>query len=299
MAQPRIQFFMLMSRGRLEATDRAPGAAIESACRLHLGNHLIRIFVLEGARVNISTGYMADLRSRGCNITVESFQPRTFFDDTPLGSYVADNLGALEGSRYWYSHMTDFFRLAVLWKLGGWYLDFDVIVMRPLWALRNIVALQGSHNLVNNAISHFDRGHPAIALALQRMPAHYNSNIWDSALAIASWTFQAWPLRGCARSECLLVAPPRVFFPISYGKHALPLFQSRAQVDAADLAARLHGAYAIHYWNKDSHAFDAAPDSAIAEAYRAHCLVCKAFRVQHKQQQPQQQQQQGGPLRQE
>ena len=50
------------------------------------------------------------------------------------------NLNWLQHSGFFYSHLSDFFRTAVTWKYGGWYLDYDVVVLKPLDKLKNVIA---------------------------------------------------------------------------------------------------------------------------------------------------------------
>ena len=44
--------------------------------------------------------------------------------------------------RHLYSHITDGLRYAILWKEGGYYLDFDVIVVKNLCGIRNALGDQ-------------------------------------------------------------------------------------------------------------------------------------------------------------
>ena len=58
------------------------------------------------------------------------------FDGTPLARWAA-NMQEWSKGKFFYSHFTDAFRLCVLWKYGGVYIDFDVLVLRDLGELRN------------------------------------------------------------------------------------------------------------------------------------------------------------------
>lgn len=57
------------------------------------------------------------------------YDERDLFEGTPLWKWAAD-LDEWKAGPYFYSHYTDAFRLCVLWKYGGIYIDFDVIIMK-------------------------------------------------------------------------------------------------------------------------------------------------------------------------
>lgn len=76
----------------------------------------------------------AALRSSGRDVNVIPFDVDDLFDGTPLATWLASN--ASQGEHY-YSHVTDAARYALLWKYGGLYIDFDVILLQPLTGFRN------------------------------------------------------------------------------------------------------------------------------------------------------------------
>ena len=65
----------------------------------------------------------------GHSIHLVRYHETELFDGTPLME-LARNLRRWRKSKYFFSHYTDAFRLAVLWKYGGVYIDFDVLVLK-------------------------------------------------------------------------------------------------------------------------------------------------------------------------
>lgn len=74
-------------------------------------------------------------------------------------------------------HFSDALRLLLIRKYGGWYSDLDVVFMKDTSHLRNVIT--GDHNqisgdgavigkTVNNAVFHFDQGHPFIELCVEK-----------------------------------------------------------------------------------------------------------------------------------
>lgn len=58
-------------------------------------------------------------------------------------------------------NLADLMRLALVWHLGGFYVDSDVVCVRPLTPLRNVVAWQELSTIGSGAF-HFRRHHPLL-----------------------------------------------------------------------------------------------------------------------------------------
>jgi len=72
----------------------------------------------------------------------------------------------LFSSKHWFSHETDLIRYFVLHKYGGWYLDTDVILLREVRGIRNIIGLEDDHN-INGAVIHTECENCFATLALR------------------------------------------------------------------------------------------------------------------------------------
>lgn len=93
--------------------------------------------------------------------------------------------------RFYFSHVTDVVRLAVLFRRGGLWLDFDAVVVRPLCVLRNVVGRQrrpassfsarSPSEDINGAVMAFDAGHPFLWRAMERLAESYRPDLWEAA----------------------------------------------------------------------------------------------------------------------
>lgn len=78
-------------------------------------------------------------------------------------------------------------RLLLILEHGGWYSDLDMVFLREVSGLRNVIS--GDHRTtaetaadpggsvgaaLNNAAFHFDRGHPYVAACVRAFAALYN-----------------------------------------------------------------------------------------------------------------------------
>lgn len=78
-----------------------------------------------------------------------------FVFDTPIEEFI--NGGMLYNSLFPVEHTSDIFRLLLLWKYGGTYLDSDMIVKRQIDDLgANFACVDGEMNIVSNAFLNFD-----------------------------------------------------------------------------------------------------------------------------------------------
>jgi lactosylceramide 4-alpha-galactosyltransferase len=80
--------------------------------------------------------------------------------------------------------LSDAIRLLLVHNYGGWYSDVDIVFMRSLRNLRNVISgdhvtRDNTHTIgkaLNNAIYHFDAGHEYIANCLRDFAAAFDPN---------------------------------------------------------------------------------------------------------------------------
>lgn len=97
-----------------------------------------------------------------------------YFRNTPLEPFVMGN--ALDKSKYPYQHMSDALRIALLYKYGGIVLDTDVMVLRSLHCLRNVVGqiVNWGKFGMENSVLIFDKGHQILRFFMKLMKQIYN-----------------------------------------------------------------------------------------------------------------------------
>ena len=89
------------------------------------------------------------------NVNILMLKFHEFVFDTPIEEFIIS--GQLYNSSYPVEHTSDIFRLLLLWKYGGTYLDSDMIVLRQIDLLgANFACLDGEENVVANAFLNFD-----------------------------------------------------------------------------------------------------------------------------------------------
>lgn len=275
-AQQSMHFFMLLTKGVATLNERTPLVSIESACKHH-PNAVFHIYTLNSSLVSFDPALQDVIRQKGCNINIMSFSPNTFFRDSPLEIWIEEQLTWLSKGKYWYSHMTDLFRTVALWRFGGWYLDTDVLVLRPLKALSNCAGFENDQTLtLNNAISHFDAHHPFLENVMSTIRDSYKRNKWSSAGPGAiTLAFRSWPkaLKNCQHASCVNAFEAQYFFPLNWSHK---LFEVTVTSEEAHAATR--GSYALHLWNKRTKGKSVVRGSIFAQLYQENCLVCTLHR---------------------
>ncbi|KAG2441808.1 hypothetical protein HXX76_003418 [Chlamydomonas incerta] len=103
--------------------------------------------------------------------------------DTPVGSWYVAKRAELEAGKFWFSHVTDLMRFALVYKHGGIYMDTDVLVMRPISAahVNKLVRAVGDSSCFECAVMFFEAGHSYLFEVLKQIPRHYRGTDWVSA----------------------------------------------------------------------------------------------------------------------
>lgn len=228
-----------------------------------------------------TTPTLKKLADAGYNFTMLNITGQ-LFEGTPLQSWWAmekhnvkrlEQGGNLTATRpYLYSHLTDFLRMLLLYKHGGVYLDFDVMITNPLVGLQNFIGFQTRQPVdvaIGCAIIGFQKHHWLLEDMLQAAAVAYNASLWDSVGPLL------WTSRICRRTfpdicypfsqldhppNCdVHVYPERFFFPIKWDQ--LSLLHDPHKYNATLHAALLRNALAMHLWNKAGGSAPPAPGS--------------------------------------
>jgi hypothetical protein len=174
---------------------------------------IINMYIIDG--VTIDPRLVSSLNGAGCNVVVQTLPTPwvRYFIGTPLEEFTRQNQVLLQDGPYFYSHLTDLFRLAVLWKHGGWFVDGDVAWIRPITTtrttsstttsttksssskivvsmFRNAVADEG--RVINNAVSTFDNRHPFLLDVMDHVTHHYNVTLYTTIIQSLTSTAMSW-----------------------------------------------------------------------------------------------------------
>mmetsp|Transcript_37679 Transcript_37679/g.91654 ORF Transcript_37679/g.91654 Transcript_37679/m.91654 type:complete len:622 (+) Transcript_37679:482-2347(+) len=233
------QFHLIWTKGDITfGKSYTPQMALETICfhhhqhRHHRHRHRIKadagriqinLFVMDTVHVD---GRLIDQLNQqgGCNVKIQVLpRPWTaYFEDTPLRNFTSTHSDLIERGPYFYSHLTDLFRLGVLWKHGGWFVDSDVAWVRPVVIVNNarkekenggnfgssgtttaVKRSSGSKSIFknaladegpvyNNCISTFTKHHPFLMSVADHIQKNYNSTHYITCIQSLTSATKAW-----------------------------------------------------------------------------------------------------------
>ncbi|CAM6100356.1 unnamed protein product [Calypogeia fissa] len=184
-----------------------------------------------------------------------------------------------------YLHYTELLRLGALYKYGGIYLDFDMIVLKPLTSLKNIVGsevLENGQLRPNGAIMIFEKFSPFLNRSMVEFTATYDETLrdWNGA-DLLDRVMKAQPDSNDFRLAILdrpVVKPPVFFFPLSSESiHRYFIAPEEDEAIAEELESFnqiLAQSYAVHLWHGLT--FNRVPEqgSLVDKLMGIHCLHC-------------------------
>ncbi|KAI8620846.1 nucleotide-diphospho-sugar transferase [Chytriomyces sp. MP71] len=215
------------------------------------------------------------------NVTVLDLRWRDMFASTPLQPWYGS--GTYLQSKWVDQNLGNAFRLAVLWNVGGTYLDLDVVSLNPLSGLGRTLANQTGPSIPSNAFFSFPKNDLFVWEMMKEFVVGFNGTVWGRngpRMVERTYNNICLPRKGeppVKRPYCnLSIAPREIFFPFSYANRNKSLRPWREHCGTMKtLSDRSIG---LHWWNKGMKGADIEVDTTLQAIMRHHCpLVYKTF----------------------
>ena len=159
-------------------------------------------------------------------------------DNAPLGCVVRDASEIMPYVSFpFYAQFADWFRYALLYRYGGWWVDTDLVCLKPFDFGREYVFSSETHENVPNALNNVVIKTPAGAPILRYMMEHCAETSREGL----PYTALGPKLISTAVEKFGLsenIEPPETFCPVPY--HDLPQFDQERPIPPA---------HAIHLWH--------------------------------------------------
>uniref|UniRef100_A0A0D9X0F8 Alpha 1,4-glycosyltransferase domain-containing protein n=1 Tax=Leersia perrieri TaxID=77586 RepID=A0A0D9X0F8_9ORYZ len=181
-------------------------------------------------------------------------------------------------------HYSELVRLAALYKYGGIYLDSDVVVLKPLNALRNsigVVKEVSGYSNFSGAVLAFEKHSPFLAECLKEFHSTYDDELlqWNGA-ELMTRVIRNMSGKADENSGHLDIKfePSIVFYPISSTDISRYFSEAgssdeRAQHDA--LFSRIvNDSTTFHLWNSITSSLIPEPNSLVERILNRYCLHC-------------------------
>ncbi|KAF8037858.1 hypothetical protein BT93_B0639 [Corymbia citriodora subsp. variegata] len=186
-------------------------------------------------------------------------------------------------TKFYPTHFSELIRLAALYKYGGIYIDFDIIVLKSLSSLNNTVGLEGrlDRRSLNGAVMAFRRHSPFIMECLREFYSVYDDTQfrWNGAelLTRVAGNFSKSGRREVELLE-LKVQPFFIFFPISSQDITRYFVAPSTEIERAqqDSLFRkiLDKSLTFHFWNSVTSTLVPEPGSLVTRLIDHRCIHC-------------------------
>ncbi|KAL6991031.1 lactosylceramide 4-alpha-galactosyltransferase [Sarracenia purpurea var. burkii] len=179
-------------------------------------------------------------------------------------------------------NLSNLLRLALLYKFGGIYIDTDVIILKSLSKLRNVIGAQtvdletGNWSRLNNAVMIFDKGHPLLYKFIEEFALTFNGNKWghNGPYLVSRVVSRVKGRIGLDFN----VLQPMAFYPVDWSRIRGLFRGPRNETHSRWLRGKLDHirsqSYAVHLWNRQSRRIKMEEGSIIDHIISGCCLFC-------------------------
>ncbi|KAL6197458.1 hypothetical protein ACLB2K_033066 [Fragaria x ananassa] len=159
-------------------------------------------------------------------------------------------------------NLSNVLRLALLYKFGGIYLDTDVIVLRSLSKMKNVIGAQtvdfqtGNWSRLNNAVLVFDKNHPLLFNFIQEFALTFDGNKWGHNGPYLVSRVVSRISRTPNPGFNFTVVTPSAFYPVHWSQIQSIFRGPKDDVPSKWLLTKLQHirshSFALHLWNSQS-----------------------------------------------
>ncbi|XP_069940462.1 lactosylceramide 4-alpha-galactosyltransferase-like [Cherax quadricarinatus] len=283
-----LNILLLESSCAVQPTTRA-WCALESLAQQN--PEAVVWYVMRAGVLNTMVGPAASLLRQYSNLRPVTADLRHLFSGTPLLRLYTT--AAWNTNTTWPEvNLADLLRLALVWHLGGMYVDTDVVCIRDVTRLVDVIGWQETSTL-GSGVFHLRRHHPFLQSVMQRVADGYQTNKWGWSGPLA---FTQVMLQLCGGAKGLVpggggakglvpgragrcqgidLLPIIAFYPVPASVWKT-LFIPQAP---RPVTQRYPRSYMIHTWNQLSYRRPIVKDSGSIydQAARAFCPVTHAF----------------------
>lgn len=180
-------------------------------------------------------------------------------------------------------NLSNLLRLVLLYKFGGVYIDTDVVVLKSMSRLRNVIGAQtldagtGNWSRLNNAVLAFDKGHPLLFKFIQEFALTFDGNKWghNGPYLVSRVVARVGRRPGYGN---FAVMPPSAFYPVDWSRVRSLFRGPRGHLHAKWLHDKLRHirsrSYAVHLWNKQSRKLRVERGSIVDHIMADCCIFC-------------------------
>lgn len=230
----------------------------------------------------IELNFFSEFVKQGYNVAVVMPNLDELLKDTPTHIF-ASVWQEWKKSKNYPTHYSELIRLAALYKYGGFYLDSDIIVLKPFLELNNTVGLENelAEKTLNGAVMSFRKHSPFIMECLTEFYVSYDDTLlrWNGAdlLTRVAKNFSSNKDIFDMKKE-LRLQPSFIFFPISESTisryFSAPAKNAQQLEQDALFKKILNESMTVHFWNSVTSSLIPESGSLISRLLNQFCITC-------------------------
>ncbi|XP_071709123.1 uncharacterized protein [Rutidosis leptorrhynchoides] len=277
----KIKFFMTWISSLNSFNERAIHS-IESIFRMH--PHACVLIVSNSLDSVRGRQILRPFTDKGFRVTAISPDFGFLFKNTMAESWFSKlvrgrvSTGAIPLGQ----NLSNLLRLSLLYKYGGVYIDFDVIVLKSFTKLKNSIGAQSmdpsfkNWSRLNNAVLAFDKMHPLLYKFIEEFALTFNGNKWGHngpyLVSRVVSRLQGRP------GYYFTVLPPSAFYPVNWDKVHTLFRGAKNETESRWLKMKFdqirNQSYTVHLWNRQSRWIRIEEGSIIRRILSDHCVFC-------------------------
>nr|XP_033801764.1 alpha-1,4-N-acetylglucosaminyltransferase-like [Geotrypetes seraphini] len=280
--KPDHGIFFVETTEKLEPSSLAV-CAVESASQTY-PNRTIYFFMkglAKGEKIKKSSFFKAiPLLLSIKNIHILPLDFEEVFNNTPLYSWYQKVNPAWE--TFWTHVSADGFRLAMIWKYGGIYMDTDIISLKPVPEV-DFLAFE-NFETINNAAFGFQRHDEFLWDCMEDFVKNYRGNLWGqqgprllTRVIKSQCEISGFKDIGDITCRNISIMNTKRFYPLLYSAWER-YFQVWNPHDT------FNNSYGLHLWNYMNKSFKkviAGSNSLAENLFMKHCPLTYKFIVKH------------------
>nr|XP_043625674.1 lactosylceramide 4-alpha-galactosyltransferase-like [Erigeron canadensis] len=181
-------------------------------------------------------------------------------------------------------NLSNLLRFSLLYKYGGVYIDFDIMILKSFAKLKNSIGAitidpnTKNWSRLNNAVLVFDKMHPLVYKFIEEFALTFNGNKWghNGPYLISRVVSR---LQGRPGFN-FTVLPPTAFYPVNWDKVRVLFRGAKNETESKLLKTKYeqmrNQSYSVHLWNKQSRWFHIEEGSIVRKILSDYCVFCNA-----------------------
>jgi hypothetical protein len=287
---PPMKFFLVHSTD--ETSFGPENVRVVESIFFHHPNAQVSIYYTDtsfngrGVQPIINAGYNLILKQFNLeNLLLDALAiPGSLIEPGPVRKFIK-NLPEYIKTKYWYTNQSNVLRALLLYTQGGIYMDTDILLVKPLDELHNVIGMEFIDK-VNGAVLKFDQYNPFVAAVLNNVFENFDPNIWgnNGPAAVTRTLFGTPKYADCAHGNSTLpcdvnVLPKTAFYPLYWREIEYTCFldtssnhtKLKASIQASSYMVHTNNKASRKYWDKHQHT---QPNTLCRWLYNSFCVLC-------------------------